>query len=54
MPRLVREARWDEAARRETYHRLVHDEMGEADGVGLSDATGCATQGQDAVGVARQ
>jgi DDE superfamily endonuclease len=33
MQRLVSDALWDEAAMLETYHRLVQDEMGEADGV---------------------
>ena len=54
MPRLIREALWDEAAMRETYHRLVQGEMGEPDGVLLLDETGFAKKGQDSVGVARQ
>jgi SRSO17 transposase len=54
MQRLVSEALWDEAAMRETYHRLVQDEMGEPDGVLIIDETGFAKKGQDSVGVARQ
>ena len=40
MQRLVSEALWDEDAMRETSHRLVRDEMGEADGVVIVDETG--------------
>jgi SRSO17 transposase len=54
MQRLVSDALWDEAAMLETYHRLVQDEMGEADGVVIIDETGFAKKGQDSVGVARQ
>src|SRR5215211_3610982 len=54
MQRLVSEALWDEDAMLETYHRLVHDEMGEPDGVLIVDETGFAKKGQDSVGVARQ
>jgi SRSO17 transposase len=54
MQRLVSEALWDEDAMLETYHRLVQDEMGEANGVLIVDETGFAKKGQDSVGVARQ
>src|SRR5919197_5833958 len=54
MQRLVSDALWDEAAMLERYHRLVHDEMGEPDGVLIVDETGFAKKGQDSVGVARQ
>ena len=54
MQRLVSEVLWDEAAMRETYHRLVQDEMGEPDGVLIVDETGFVKKGQDSVGVARQ
>jgi SRSO17 transposase len=54
MQRLVSDALWDEAAMLETYRRLVHDEMGEPDGVLIIDETGFAKKGQDSVGVARQ
>jgi len=54
MPRLVSDALWDEAAMRETYHRLVQDELGEPDGVLMFDETGFVKKGQDSVGVARQ
>ena len=54
LQRLVSDALWDEDAMREPYHRLVQDEMGEADGVLIVDETGLATKGQDSVGVARQ
>lgn len=54
MQRLVSDALWDEAAMRETYHRLVRNEMGEPDGVLIVDETGFVKKGQDSVGVARQ
>src|SRR5215471_2287912 len=54
MQRLVSDALWDEDAMLETYHRLVQDEMGEADGVVIIDETGFAKKGHDSVGVARQ
>src|SRR5215470_11807910 len=54
MQRLVSDALWDEDAMLETYHRLVQDEMGEADGVVILDETGFAKKGHDSVGVARQ
>jgi SRSO17 transposase len=54
MQRLVSEALWDEAAMLETYHHLVQEEMGEADGVVMVDETGFPKKGQDSVGVARQ
>ena len=54
MQRLVSEALWDEAAMRETYHRLVQDEMGEPDGVLIVDETGFVKKGAESVGVARQ
>ena len=54
MPRLVSDALWDEDAMLETYHPLVQEEMGEADGVGMVDETGFPKKGQDSVGVARQ
>jgi SRSO17 transposase len=54
MQRLVSDALWDETAMLERYHRLVHDEMGEPDGVLIVDETGFAKKGQDSVGVARQ
>src|SRR5919197_1737806 len=54
MQRLVSDALWDEDAMRETYHRLVRDEMGEPDGGLIVDETGFAKKGQDSVGVARQ
>ena len=54
MQRLVSDALWDEDAMLETYHRLVHEEMGEPDGVLIVDETGFAKKGQDSVGVARQ
>src|SRR5262245_56026496 len=54
MQRLVSEALWDEGAMRETYHRLIQDEMGEPAGVLIVDETGFVKKGQDSVGVARQ
>jgi SRSO17 transposase len=54
MQRRVSDALWDEDAMLETYHRVVQDEMGEADGVVIIDETGFAKKGHDSVGVARQ
>ena len=54
MQRLVSDALWDEDAMLETYHHLVQEEMGEADGVVIVDETGFPKKGQDSVGVARQ
>src|SRR5262245_21521274 len=53
-PRLVREARWDAAARRETSQHWVQAELGEAEGVRIIAETGCAKPGQASVGGARQ
>lgn len=54
MPRLLREATWDEAQRRGTSHHLVQDELGAPEGVVLFAASGFPKKGQDSVGVARQ
>src|SRR5712692_1329156 len=45
---------WDEDHRRQTYHGLVADEMGDPDGVLMCDESGFVKKGKDSVGVARQ
>jgi SRSO17 transposase len=54
MQRGVSSVQWDEPRMLQTYHHLVADDMGEADGVLIVDETGFAKKGQDSVGVARQ
>jgi SRSO17 transposase len=54
MPRCMSDDVWDEDHRRQTYHGLVADEMGDPDGVRMFDASGFVTKGKDSVGVARQ
>src|SRR5262245_27398057 len=53
MQRLVSYALWDAAAMRETYHRLVPDEIGAAEGVLIIDETGFAKKGHASVNWAR-
>jgi SRSO17 transposase len=45
---------WDEGQMRRTYHRLLHDDLGEAEGVLSVDESGCPKTGRESVGVARQ
>jgi SRSO17 transposase len=54
MPRGIRDAVWDDAQRRRTYRRLVHDEMGDPEGVVIFDEAGFPKKGHACVGVARQ
>lgn len=54
MQRSLSEAEWDDAQMRQTYHRLVSEDLGERDGVVMVDESGFAKKGKDSVGVARQ
>jgi SRSO17 transposase len=54
MQRCMSDDVWDEDHMRQTYHGLVADEMGDADGVLMCDESGFVKKGKDFVGVARQ
>ncbi len=54
MQRLISDGMWDEAQMRRTYHRLLHDDMGDAEGVLLVDESRFPKKGRESVGVARQ
>jgi SRSO17 transposase len=54
MQRCMSDDRWDEDTRRETYHGLVADEMGDPQGVLMVEESGFVKKGMESVGVARQ
>jgi SRSO17 transposase len=54
MQRLISDAVWDEAQMRRTYHSLLNDDFGEAEGVLIFDESGFPKKGRESVGVARQ
>jgi SRSO17 transposase len=54
MQRSLSDAYWDDAQMRQTYHRLVAEDLGERDGVIMVDESGFAKKGKNSVGVARQ
>jgi SRSO17 transposase len=54
MQRSLSDAAWDDPQMRQTYHRLVTEDLGELDGVVMVDESGFAKKGKDSVGVARQ
>lgn len=54
MPRLISDVVWDEGQRRRTSQRVLHDDLGEAEGVWMLDASGFPNKGRESVGVARQ
>ncbi|HZB99836.1 MAG TPA: IS701 family transposase [Gammaproteobacteria bacterium] len=54
MQRGISDAVWDDAQMLRTYHRLVHEEMGDPEGVVIFDESGFPKKGRDSVGVARQ
>jgi SRSO17 transposase len=54
MQRLISDAVWDEGQMRRTYHSLLNDDLGEAEGVLIVDESGFPKKGGESVGVARQ
>jgi SRSO17 transposase len=54
MQRLISDVVWDEEHMRWTYHHLVKDALGDAQGVVMFDETGFPKKGKASVGVARQ
>ena len=54
MQRGISDAVWDDAQMLRTYHRLVHEDMGDPEGVVIFDESGFPKKGRDSVGVARQ
>jgi SRSO17 transposase len=54
LQRLSSDVVWDEGQMRRTYHRLLHDDLGDAEGVLICDETGVPKKGRESVGVARQ
>jgi SRSO17 transposase len=54
MQRCMSDDVWDEDLMRQTYHGLVADEMGDAEGVLMFDESGFVKKGKESVGVARQ
>jgi SRSO17 transposase len=53
-PRLISEVVWDETQRRQQYHGLLQEDLGDAEGVLMFDESGFPQQGPASVGVARQ
>jgi SRSO17 transposase len=54
MQRGISDAVWDDAQMLRTYHRLVHEDMGDPEGVVIFDESGFPKKGHASVGVARQ
>jgi SRSO17 transposase len=54
MQRLISDAVWDEVQMRRTYHSLLNDDLGEAEGVLIFDESSFPKKGRESVGVARQ
>lgn len=54
MQRLISDVVWEEVQMRRTYHRLLHDDLGDAEGVLMFDESGFPKKGRESVGVARQ
>ena len=54
MQRLISDVVWDEGQMRRTYHRLLNDDLGDAEGVLIFDESGFPKKGRESVGVARQ
>jgi SRSO17 transposase len=54
MQRLLSDVVWDDDHMRWTYHHLVTDDLGDAQGVVIFDETGFPKKGKASVGVARQ
>ena len=54
MQRLISDVVWDEVQMRRTYHSLLNDDLGDAEGVLIFDESGFPKKGRESVGVARQ
>jgi SRSO17 transposase len=54
MQRLISDVVWDEVKMCRTYHSLLHDDLGDAEGVLIFDESGFPKKGRESVGVARQ
>ena len=54
MQRLISDAVWEEVRMRRTYHRWLNDDLGDAEGVLIFDASGFPQKGRESVGVSRQ
>jgi SRSO17 transposase len=54
MQRLISDVVWDDGQMRRTYHSLLNDDLGDADGVLMFDESGLPKKGGESVGVARQ
>lgn len=54
MPQCIGQGQWQDAALLQPHWRLVDATLGEADGVDMVDGSAFGTQGEPAVGVARQ
>lgn len=54
MQRLISDVVWDEARMRRTYHHLLNEDLGDAEGVLIFDESGFPKKGYASVGVARQ
>jgi SRSO17 transposase len=54
MQRLLSDVVWDDVQMRRTYHSLLHDDLGDAEGVLIVDESGFPQKGRESVGVARQ
>ncbi len=54
MQRLISDVVWDEGQMRRTYHRLLHDDLGDVEGVLMFDESGFPKKGRESVGVTRQ
>jgi SRSO17 transposase len=54
MQRLISDVVWDEVQMRRTYHTLLNEDLGDAEGVLIFDESGFPKKGRESVGVARQ
>ncbi len=54
LQRRISDVVWEEVQMRRTYHRLLHDDLGDAEGVLMFDESGFPKKGRESVGVARQ
>jgi SRSO17 transposase len=54
MQRLISDVVWDEVQMRRTYHHLLTEDLGDAEGVLIFDESGFPKKGRESAGVARQ